>query len=519
MFTPENAKRLGAKGSEMRSARTKVETYLGRPLDFIRQLVDPETKRPFVLYPAQERFLAEVLTLDGEGRAPYPEAIYSAPKKSGKTTLAALALIYLVRVAGGRYAEGYCVANDLEQATGRVFRQVKRIITASPLLRSTARLLKERVEFKATGGTIQAIGQSYASAAGVNPTVSVFDELWAYTSERSHRLWDELVPVPTRAISLRLTTTYAGFEGESDLLEGLYTRGLTGEVVAPDLYRLPDLLMFWTHSPVAPWQTERWLTQMRGQLRVNAYLRMIENRFVSSESGFVPPEWWAACEDATLRPVVADREMPVWVGVDASVKRDSTALVAVTWDRAVKRVRLVWHRVFQPSPADPLDFEATIERELLALRTRFAVRRIWYDPYQLVSSAQRLTRAGLPMVEFPQTVPNLTEASQQLYDLIKGRNLTVYVDEELRSAVHQAVALEGSRGWRIAKQKAVHKIDLVVALAQACLGGVKGHYESSSVGVPVSITRADAIAARETVSVFDAPMLTHPWSGARGPLP
>src|SRR5206468_11316350 len=52
---------------------------------------------------------------------------------------------------------------------------------------------------------------------------------------------------------VRLTITYAGFEGESDLLEALYKRGLQGEEVAPSLYRQPGLLMLWSHEPVAPW--------------------------------------------------------------------------------------------------------------------------------------------------------------------------------------------------------------------------------------------------------------------------
>jgi phage terminase large subunit-like protein len=78
------------------------------------------------------------------------------------------------------------------------------------------------------------------------------------------------------------------------------------------------------------------------------------------------------------------------------------------------------------------------------------------------------------LVEFPQSVPNLTEASTNLYDLIKGRNLVVYPDAGLCRAIHQAVALETSRGWRIAKEKQAHKIDVVVALAQAALGAVKG---------------------------------------------
>jgi hypothetical protein len=39
--------------------------------------------------------------------------------------------------------------------------------------------------------------------------------------------------------------------------------------------------------------------------------------------------------------------------------------------------------------------------------------------------AQRLSRAGVRMEEYPQSVPKLTEASQNLYELIQGRNLVV----------------------------------------------------------------------------------------------
>jgi hypothetical protein len=78
---------------------------------------------------------------------------------------------------------------------------------------------------------------------------SSFDELWGYTSERSRRLWDEMVPSPVRRISCRLVTTYAGFEGESTLLEELYKRGLAQEQIGIDLRAGDGLLMFWSHTP------------------------------------------------------------------------------------------------------------------------------------------------------------------------------------------------------------------------------------------------------------------------------
>jgi phage terminase large subunit-like protein len=244
-------------------------------------------------------------------------------------------------------------------------------------------------------------------------------------------------------------------------------------------------------------------------MRPAAFLRMIENRFVTSESSFVEPQWWAACEHSEIMPVFSHRDLRVWVGVDASVKRDSTAIVACTWDESAKRVRLVWHRVFQPSPTDPLDFEATVEATLLELRTRFNVQEVRFDPYQLIAVAQRLQKAGLPMVEFPQTVPNLTEASSNLYELIKGANLAVYADDALRLAVHRAIALETPRGWRIAKEKASHKIDVVVALAQAGLGAVKSACGNPSLNFYYYLERQAAKLAAEPAAAPAA----NPWAG------
>jgi phage terminase large subunit-like protein len=208
---------------------------------------------------------------------------------------------------------------------------------------------------------------------------------------------------------------------------------------------------------------------------------MIENKWVTSEATFVPMEWWDACVDQSMRPLIGDSSLPVWIGLDASLKRDSTAIVAVTFDRDANRARLVWHRIFQPSPDDPLDFEATVESTLLELRGRFYVREVRYDPYQLVAVAQRLSAQELPMVEFAQSVPNLTEASSNLYELVKGRNLAVYPDAEMRLAISRCAALETSRGWRIAKEKVSHKIDVVVALAMAALGAVRGGQARNSV--------------------------------------
>ena len=145
----------------------------------------------------------------------------------------------------------------------------------------------------------------------------------------------------------------------------------------------------------------------------------------------------------------------------------------------MQKVRLVSHRVFQPSPDDPLDFEDCIEGTLLELRSRFRVVKVLFDPWQMQSVAQRLRRVGLPIEEYPQSVPNLTAASQNLYELITGGNLAIYPDAALRLAISRAVAVETSRGWRISKEKQSHKIDVVVALAMAAHATVEGQSTGS----------------------------------------
>jgi phage terminase large subunit-like protein len=106
------------------------------------------------------------------------------------------------------------------------------------------------------------------------------------------------------------------------------------------------------------------------------------------------------------------------------------------------------------------------------------VRKVLYDPWQLLATAQRLTRAGLQMEEFPQTPANLTTASQNLYELIQCQNLVVYPDDGIRLAVSRTIAVQTSRGWRITKEKQAHKIDVIVALAMAAYAAVRGQSEN-----------------------------------------
>jgi hypothetical protein len=131
----------------------------------------------------------------------------------------------------------------------------------------------------------------------------------------------------------------------------------------------------------------------------------------------------------------------------------------------------------------------------------------------MIASAQRLTREGLLMVEFPQTVSNLTESSQNLFDLIKGRNLLLYPDAAIRLAISRAVAIETPRGWRIGKDKQTHKIDIVVALAMACLAATKREF-----GGQCTLAQLRAMNGTDVRSAYDYDG-SREWRDRRCPPP
>ena len=79
------------------------------------------------------------------------------------------------------------------------------IIQHHPELRREAEVQSKTI-YLANGTTVTAISGDYAGAAGSNHGFVSYDELWAYVSESSRRLWEELTPVPTRRNSIRFIT-------------------------------------------------------------------------------------------------------------------------------------------------------------------------------------------------------------------------------------------------------------------------------------------------------------------------
>src|SRR5262245_52097135 len=338
------------------------------PVTFIKKLIrNSELGKPFRLMPFQEEILRLAFAFDGNGKLPYDTILYSTIKKSGKSALGAIVSLYWALVEEAPN-EILLLANDLEQSLSRVFRSIEGLIQYNPELRQECEV-QSKVIYCSNGSVIKALSCDYESESGSNHGLTSWDELWAYNSESSRRLFEELTPVPTRKNSIRFITTYSGFSNESQLLWDLYKQSVgrdehpdgQGERIHPTLpvYRNREARIFayWDHEPRMPWQTKEYYESQKKTLRHNTYLRLHENRWTTGEESFVSAELWDSAVEPGLRQ---DPTGSLFIGVDAAIKHDCAAIVAVKYGEHDSRLILADHKIIKPG-VEGINLESTVE--------------------------------------------------------------------------------------------------------------------------------------------------------------
>lgn len=271
------------------------------------------------------------------GRFPFDIIIYSAVKKSGKTTIGGVVNRWAAET-WGRRNDVYCVGNDANQAKEKGFQALKTSIELDPLYSPSKQALPGKwllrdaqAKYLPSYTTVHAVATDYKGEAGSNPVLTLWTELWGFVNKDALRFWAEMAPSPTRPISIRFIETYAGFVGESELLEGLYEsivmngkqltvrdlkealgdqyeEGCFAEAVNDDdpvpIYTNGRLCAYWDSGEQArrmPWQkgehgANYYTTEADTQTEAQ-YRRLHLNEWVSAESEFIPIELWDKCKN------------------------------------------------------------------------------------------------------------------------------------------------------------------------------------------------------------------------------
>lgn len=461
--------------------------------------------------------------------------VFSTVKKSGKTAIAA-GVARWVTETWGTHVETYSLANDLEQARGRIYAAALASIELDPRYSRPARgipdrwrIIEREAAFLPTHSALKAVSSDYKGEAGSNPVATFWSELWGYSSEASQRLWEELTPVPTRPRSIRYVETYAGYDGESSILNELEDKIKTPKLGSRRLeldelrvllqgsglewpkewesqplpffvHKASRTIAYWDQGVEArrmPWQTPAYYIAQQSDLRKSAFDRLHLNIRVTSTEQFIPKEWWERLKIDDMPPIGGES---IVVGADASVTGDCSGLVAVSRDirKGADPDHLLVRRasLWQPADGRPLNYSLTIEPTLRQwitghihpLREKcdshnqierlgicvpvkpMNVVQVAYDEFQLHDMMTRLRDEGLTWCRKFGQQADRSVADKQLYDVIRNQHIHHDGDEDLAEHIVNCgakVPVGDNTRLRLVKKAEKSKIDLAVATSMA----------------------------------------------------
>lgn len=426
---------------------------------------------PIELAEHQQRILNAALERDGSGRFRWSTIMWSAPKKSGKTRVAAMVAAWLARYSG-RYAEVYCLANDGKQSADRVLAAIKKAISLSPTLNWRTTMTNITLP---SGAFIEAVPVDPTGEAGGQPTGSFWSELWGFKHSAAKRLWTEFTIPPTRfGHAIRWVESYAGYTGESPVLENLYDAGVNDAVRDKRFQDIPvyvneraRIFAYWDTEPRMSWQTPAYYEQEAATLTESEFLRVHRNQWVSSESSAIPVDLWDARAENFSK---LSNDEPVVLGLDLGVSGDYCALVAVTRTDKGAAIRAV--RVWKPPPGGKIDYSATVEPALKRWCESLDVLCVAYDEYQAHKMATDLKDTAwfyaFPQGKGTKQKPGRPIADKMFFDMVMAGKLSHNGDSTLREHVNNAAGKSVEEKYlRFVKKSSHLKIDALVAASMA----------------------------------------------------
>ncbi len=213
------------------------------------------------------------------------------------------------------------------------------------------------------------------------------------------------------------------------------------------------------------------------------FRRYFLNQWTLAEDIWLGQGMWDECEDPDRD---LDPALPLFVGIDGALKRDSMAVTAYQpqADGADIVRGWVWENPYPHGHPSRDKWKLNLQEpmELLReLRSDYPEPAMMsdddypidgpafgYDPYAMELLASNLEDEGLNMVEVPQTDQRMCPAAERLYERIVTKKLVHDGDMVMKRQVHAAVMKIKERGWRLSRPKGTRKnIDAAISMAMA----------------------------------------------------
>jgi phage terminase large subunit-like protein len=436
----------------------------------------------------QMELLRHLYARDTEGGFVARTALVGVSRKNGKSALASAAIaLYSLIAEGVSGAEVIICAATKEQAR-IVFGEARRMVEQSELS-SEVQVYRDSIFVPSTQSVLRVIASESFSAEGLNPSRVVIDELHAH---RDRSLFDvmSLAMGNRGSIAQLVAVTTAGLKndvtGGESVAYQLYQYGkkvASGEVVDPSFF------MAWWEAPerLKHDDPEAWrianpgfddlvaekdfasavLTTPEAEFRTKRL-----NQWVNVKQAWLPPGAWENLAEDGVRLEPGDEYV---LGFDGSWKNDCTAVVAIIKPRFeddVYRVMRVasWEREMTDDDSWVVDKQLVVNTVMDFVRDNPGCIEIVADVSFWQDEAYQWAQAGLPVVEYPQTLNRLVPATAKLYEGIMAGKIRHDGDGAIQRHVDNCILKMDSKGGsRLTKdyRNPRLKIDLAIALLMA----------------------------------------------------
>jgi phage terminase large subunit-like protein len=411
-------------------------------------------------------------------------ALVGVARKNGKSSLASASIaLYSLVAEGISGAEVIICAATKEQAR-IVFGEARRMVQASELA-NEVQVYRDSIYVPATQSVLRVIASESFSAEGLNPSRVVIDELHAH---RDRSLFDvmSLAMGNRGSLAQLVAVTTAGLKndvtGGESVAYQLYQYGkkvASGEVVDPSFFmawwEAPERLK---HDDPKAWRianpgfddlvaekdfASAVLTTPEAEFRTKRL-----NQWVNVKQAWLPPGAWENLAEKDVRLEPGDEYV---LGFDGSWKNDCTAVVAVIKPRHeddVYRVFRVasWERSLTDDDSWVVDKQLVVNTVMDFVRENPGCVELVADVSFWQDEAYQWAQAGLPVVEYPQTLNRLVPATAKFYEGIMAGKIRHDGDGAIQRHIDNCILKMDSRGGsRLTKdyRNPRLKIDLAIA--------------------------------------------------------
>mgnify|MGYP000850598621 CR=1 FL=1 len=496
------------------------------PIEFIQMLnaVDDFYGQPFLLLDWQYEVLWNVYgTVKPDGLRQYKYAYLEIPKKNGKTSLiAAIALYHLV--CDGPGGQIYCCAADRGQAE-LVYKAACGMREQNEDLEQLLKLTDSKKEIKntITGTTMKVLSAEAYTKHGLNPTVVIFDELHA---QPNRELWDIMTfgAGSARREPIWWVITTAGDDPDRHSIgweiHEQAQRIKDGEINNPawyvKIYNAPeDADIFdeetWYLANPSLGKTINIETVRQEALdarnresaeRLFRWLRL--NQWLSVKNiGWLPLTLWDSTVGSWDPAQLVGKKC--YLGLDLSSTTDLTAcallfmpqegldewtVIFEGWipdEKMKERIKRdnvpyaqwVKAKYLHVTPGNAVDYEF-VEARIKALAQQYDVKYLCTDPWNSLMLTQRLEKAGIDIVDVPQTIAGRSPGMKEIERLLMSGQMTHEKNPVARWCFGNiVVAVDGNENMKPMKNKSKDRIDLISALINAMNIAIKLENQTS----------------------------------------